>query len=365
MILMSDSKLRNERAKLYITNKLTLASTKKETHFTTLSKYDEVSAVLQDLIETNTRGFKGLVATALTGMHLDSNYDPINDFYGCSPRSIFEQGIFFAFQDYQDKIPSGKSDPLNVAKTANKLDRNWAKGRRPETAALAVVNFLEEIVSNTAERDLLVDFYFFRLLRHAKSVAAISITIPESDDLSQQEIGHRLVQFTYQYPESGTIPQYIFSLLFNAIYEHSSHTVVGGEESVFSTNTTSKKAADIWIEENGQPINLYEITVKKVDIKRLDDSINALNDMDMLSSNIHFICRLPEDTNTLDELVNGTYIYKGKRFNFIDMRSFMLSLVALLKTEQLKNIIDELTSFIEAVERPVTTKAGWNKIFNE
>lgn len=365
MMLMSDSKLRNERAKLYITNKLTLASTKEETHFITLSKYDEISVVLRNLIEINRKGFKGLVATALTGMHIDSSYDPINDFYGCSPRSIFEQGIFFAFQDYKDKIPSGKSDPLNVAKKASKLDRDWAKGRRPETAALAVVDFLEEILSNTNERELLIDFYFFRLLQHAKSVAAISITVPENDDLSQQEIGHRLVQFTYQYPESGTIPQYIFSLLFNAIYEHSSHTVLGGGESVFSTNTTSKKAADIWIEENEQPINLYEITVKKVDVKRLDDSLSALNDMDMLSSNIHFICRLPEDTNTLGELVNGTYIYKGKRFNFIDMKSFMLSLVALLKTEQLENIIDELTFFIGAVERPISTKNGWNKVFSQ
>ncbi len=40
-------------------------------------------------------------------------------------------------------------------------------------------------------------------------------------------------------------------------------------------------------------------------------------------------------------------------------------MIALLKTEQLKNIIDELTSFIEYVERPVATKLGWNSIFNE
>lgn len=364
MMLMSDSKLRNERAKLYITNKLTLASTKEEKHFITLSKYDEISVVLRNLIETNPKGFKGLVATALTGMHIDSSYDPINDFYGCSPRSIFEQGIFFAFQDYKDKIPSGKSDPLNVAKTATKLDRNWAKGRRPETAALAVVDFLEEIVSNTNERDLLIDFYFFRLLQHAKSVAAISITVPESDDLSQQEIGHRLVQFMYRYPESGTTPQYVVSLLFKAIYEKSSFTVVGGEESVFGTNTTSKKAADIWVEEDGKPVNLYEITVKKVDVKRLDDSLHALHEMNMLDSNIHFICRLPQDTSTLGELTAGTYNYKGKTFNFIDLRSFVLTLVAILTTEQLGSIIDELASFIAKIERPISTKSGWNNIFD-
>lgn len=78
-------------------------------------------------------------------------------------------------------------------------------------------------------------------------------------------------------------------------------TVVGGEESVFGTNTTSKKAADIWVEEDGKPVNLYEITVKKkVDIKRLSDSLHALHalhalhDMNVLDSNIHIICRLPD-----------------------------------------------------------------------
>lgn len=134
---------------------------------------------------------------------------------------------------------------------------------------------------------------------------------------------------------------------------------------MFSVQTQHlKKAADIWIEEDGKPVNLYEITVKKVDVKRLNDSLHALNDMDMVDSNIHFICRLPEDVTTLGELVDGTYNYKGKAFNFIDLRSFILTLVALLTTKQLENIINELTSFIENVERPISTKNGWNSIFN-
>ena len=361
---MTDNSLRNEQAKKYITDKLTIASEKKESDFVNLTKYSAVSVILKSLIDTKPRGFKGIVATALTGMHIDENYDPIDNFYGCNPRSIFEQGIYFAFQDFQNPIPSGKSDPLNVAKNATKLDVVWAKGKRPESAAMAVVDFLQEIVSNTVERDLLIDFYFFRLLCHAKSIAAISITVPESSTLSQQEIGHRLADFIYEYPESGTTPQYVVSLLFKAIYEKSLFTVVGGEESVFGTNTTSKKAADIWVEEDSKPVNLYEITVKKIDIKRINDSLHALNDMDMLDSNIHFICRLPQDTSSLGDLTAGTYNYKGKTFNFIDLRSFVLTLVAILTTEQLEAIMNELASFIESTERHISTKNGWNNIFD-
>lgn len=353
---------RNERAKTYVTEQIEKASKKSESDFLSLPNYSEISLLLTSLIDTKSKGFRGVVATALTGIHLDPNFDPLNNFYACNPRSIFENGIFFAFQG---RIPCGKSDPLNVAKNQYVLNEDWAAGKRPEAAALAVVNFLKAVMDSPNNREALINFYFFRLVEYAEKVKAIAIKVPDNNNISQQEVGHRLAEFTYKYPESGTIPQYVVSLLFKAIYEKSSFVVVGGEESVFGTNTTSKKAADIWVEEDGKPVNLYEITVKKIDIKRLDDSLHALNDVNMLDSNIHFICRLPEDTSALGKLMNGTYNYKGKLFNFIDLRSFILTLVALLTTEQLGTIIDELTSFIENIERPISTKDGWNSVFND
>lgn len=353
---------RNERAQIYVTEQIEKAREKSESNFLSLPNYEEISLLLTSLIDTTSKGFRGVVATALTGLHLDPNFDPLNNFYACNPRSIFENGIFFAFQG---QIPCGKSDPLNVAKNQYVLNEEWAAGKRPESAALAAVHFLKAVMDSPQNRATLIDFYFFRLVEYAEKVKAIDINIPDNNDISQQEIGYRLADFTYRYPESGTIPQYVVSLLFKAIYEKSSLTVVGGEESVFGTNTTSKKAADIWVEEDGKPINLYEITVKKVDIKRLDDSLHALHDMNMLDSNIHFICRLPEDTKTLGELIEGTYNYKGKAFNFVDLRSFILTLVAILTTEQLGAIIKELASFVENIERPISTKNGWNSIFNQ
>ena len=352
---------RNDAARQYIVSRLEQAKSKNECDFTELKEYDYVSRLLVDLIEVKAMGFRGVVATALTGLHLNPDFDPLNDFYSCNPRSIFENGIFYA---YEGIVPCGKSDPLNVAKNQYTLDEGWASGKRPQKAALAAVNFLKVIVSSMSERDLLIDFYFYRLLRYAEKVKAINIEIPNSGELSQQEIAHRLAEFTYCFPESGTIPQYVVSLLLKAVYKKSSLKVEGGDESVFGTNTTSKKPADIWIEEFNEPVNLYEVTVKKVDIKRLDDCLQSLNSLEMLDKNIHFICRLPEDVSSLDNLINGTLNYKGKNFNFIDLRFFILSLVALLDAEQLENIIDSLTSFIKEVDRPISTKDGWNSIFD-
>lgn len=352
---------RNESARLYITNCLEKAKTHNESTFQKINKYQERSQLLNDLIDVKAMGFRGVVATALTGLHINPQFDPLNDFYSCNPRSIFEQGIFYA---YEGLIPCGKSDPLNVAKNQYVLDAAWASGKRPQSAAIAAVRFLEAIMASSGkERQVLIDFYFYRLLKYAEKVKAITIKVPNSDELSQQEIGYRFANFSYKFPESGTIPQYMVGLLLKALYGQSALIVEGGDESVFGTNTTSKKPADIWIEQDGIPINLYEVTVKKVDAKRLDDSLQALNNMKMLDKHIHFICRLPEDIASLTSVTDGTLNYKGKKFNFIDLRNFILSLVSMLTLEQLTAIISDLTSFMKRIDRPITTKDGWNSIF--
>ena len=355
---------RNERAKNYITSKLDNAQGHNEQRFVSLGDYEEVSSTLDDLIKVKAMGFRGVVATALTGMYLNpTSYNPLQRFYDCNPRSIFEQGIFYAFEG---RVPCGKSDPLNVAKNQYSLDKDWATGKRPQKAAMAAVAFLERVVnevdSNT--QDLLIEFFFYRLYQYAESVSSIVIAAPESDQISHQEFAHKLSKFTYDYPESGTIPQLVISLLLEECFSKSEVSVIGGDESVFGTNTTSKKPADIWLELNNNSYNLYEVTVKKVDYKRLDDSLQALHAMGMMEKSVHFICRLPEDVSTLTEYQDGICAYKDKSFNFIDLKQFILTAVTLLDVDAIEKITDSLVEFIGQIERPISTKEGWNKVFN-
>ena len=77
--------------------------------------------------------------------------------------------IWYALQE--NGIPCGKSDPLNVAKNTSHLNEEWAKGKRPESAATAVVKFLSIVMdSGRAKRARLIDFFFFRLWKYAESV---------------------------------------------------------------------------------------------------------------------------------------------------------------------------------------------------
>ncbi|TCS61601.1 hypothetical protein [Varunaivibrio sulfuroxidans] len=353
--------VRNKKAQEFIERKLEHVASLSEADFSALTDYEQLKTTLQNLIFTKAMGFRGVVATAITGQFIDAQYDPLNRFYDCNPRAIFEQGIFYA---YQGRIPCGKSDPLNVAKNTNVLDENWAQGKRPQVAAQAAVDYLRYIQSAPAEeRESLVDFFFFKLVEYAATVAAIAVCAPDERGLSNQKFAHKCSTFLLEYPESGTVPQFVVSRLLQKLYDGSCNKIEGGDESVFGTNTTSKKPADIWLELDGNPVNLFEITVKKIDKKRLDDCIEALDSLSLLDRPVQFICRIPEDIQELDGVQNNALNFKGKTINFVDIRQFIYSISSLLTASQIEEILLELRGFIEDIGRPIKTKTGWNEIF--
>ena len=165
---------RNNSGQYYVNTRLGVAKTKNDEDFPEFSASTAVHDLLTDLIEVNAKGFRGVVVTALTGLHLNESYDPLNNFYGCNPRSIFEGGIWYALQ--KNGVPCGKSDPLNVAKNANQLNEDWAQGRRPQSAAMAVVNFLRLIMeANKSKRARLIDYFFYRLWKYSQSISGFQL----------------------------------------------------------------------------------------------------------------------------------------------------------------------------------------------
>lgn len=357
-----DVTARNESAKQYVTDKIILVSQLSEHDFEDLSDYENLKSILNDLIYVEAKGFRGVVATAITGKYLNSKYDPLNDFYSCNPRSIFEQGIFYAFAEY--KIPCGKSDPLNVAKNINELNEAWTKGKRPQKAAQAAVEYLRRIQSSVGERqEKLINYFFYVLVTYANLIKKIDISIPSSGEFSNQIIASKLIEFTLSYPESGTIPQLVIFYLLNKLYMDSKVKINGGYESVFGTNTTSKKPADLWTTIGDNIVSLFEITVKKIDYKRLDDCILSLNSIGLIDKPIQFICRLPSDIQSLKEVTYNSIIYKGMTFDFVDISNLIRTIASLLTPQQLNEIIEELQEFITKIERKQKTKHGWNKIF--
>lgn len=353
---------RNESAKYYVTTRLNLAETLNDEEFCTLlEQYPQLIKMLTQLIEVNAKGFRGVVATALVGLYLKPDYNPLTEFYACNPRAIFEDGIWYALT--AKGIPCGKSALLNVAKNINRLDLAWAQGKRPEASAVAAVEFLQLIMgANTVNRNRLIDYFFYRLLHYTQSLQKHVITSVSTTSANNHVLAEQLSEFCLQYPEAGAVPQYLVAKLLSYVYQNSSVNVQGGDESVFGTNTTSKKPADIWLVENHQVIRLYEITVKKVTHKRLDDCLASLIELNLLEPSVYFICRVPCDLEELP-IQSNYYLYKGKVFNFIDIQEFITVLCAVLTPQRLESLLQDLSEWLSNINISPKTKQGWNSIF--
>lgn len=352
---------RNLVAKKFVNQKIKSAKLQSENNFQSYTPISEIYKTVTNLIEVKSMGFRGVVLTAIVGLQLDTSFDPLTKFYDCNPRSIFEHGIWYALNE--NSIPCGKSDPLNVAKNTNILDEGWAQGRRPQSAAIAAITFLRKIMSsNATEREKLINYFFFRLVKFAETISSFVIAPANIASISNQQLSNKLIAFILGYPESGNMPQFLIAKLLEASAS-ASVVIKGGTESVFGTNTTSKKPADIWTESNGEVGNLYEVTVKKVDVKRLEDCLDALRPTNNFNKPVTFICRIPEDTNSL-ELSNQVLVYKSKTFDFVDIRQFITSIAALLSPEELHRVTEELEQFVSGINISTGTKEGWNTLFS-
>ena len=233
---------------------------------------------------------------------------------------------------------------------------------RAYSSSLEISDLSNKMEANKSKRARLIDYFFYRLWKYSQSISGFQLSQIESSDHTNQTIGSKLVDFTLKYPESGNLPQYLTAQLLAGLFRTSEIEVVGGDESVFGINTTSKKPADIWLEVEGVPTNLYEVTVKPVSLKRLDDSLDALHTTGHLDYPVTFICRIDLDVQELS-LENGSFQYKGKRFDFIDYKFFCLSVFALLNEEECSTVLANVAKFVQDKNISMRTKSGWNEFF--
>ncbi len=355
---------RNERAKEFVLAWLSRASKFSLTPALSIEHATELR-ILNALIPIKQNGFRGIVLTAIVGKYLNKTFNALENFYACNPRSIFEHGIYYALKEA--RIPCGKSDPLNVAKNIQRLDYGWAQGRRPEAAARAAVDYLTLLEQNFGSKDryeLLLMLYFHTLHQYGLEVNSQNIEFTIEDRAIPLHYGELLADFVLECPEGGTVTQFVVGLLIASLRQGDSKvsSVEGVHESVFGTNTTSKKPADVWeINSDGQLGGLYEITVKVIDRKRLDDCVESLRTLGIGDKAVTFICNLPNDVEGLG-LPNRHLVHQGIAIQFLDIRHFVEITYCMLTDAQQVELFETIQEFVSDPNRPIKTKQYWKNL---
>jgi hypothetical protein len=331
-----------------------------------LDRYRSERAVLEKLIPINSDGFRGVTLTAIMGKFVRADINTSTEFSSINPRSIFEQGIRPVLK--RNRIPTGASAPLNVAKNIQVLDEKWAEGRKPESAALAAVDYIRRVNRHwpdVAMRDDLIMMFLQRLIAYADEVAAHDVDLAPIDGVVPIVLAKRLAQFALSFPEGGSMPQFVAgALLAETRSTDGEYAPIGGvEASVFGTNSTSNKPADLWEKLTSGPLaNLYEVTCKAVDVERLNAAVDSFAKLELPTTPITFVCRVPEDCGTLN-LVEGALTFRGVPFQFLDFAAFVETTFVMLTAAKQLAALERVAAFVADPARAVKTKAGWAKAF--
>jgi hypothetical protein len=150
--------------------------------------------------------------------------------------------------------------------------------------------------------------------------------------------------------------------------------IFGVGESVFITNTTSKKPGDFQeVFEND--LHVYEVTTKKVDDQRLVESGNAV--FDFLKQNesqieqvlVTFLCR-SEDVQVTDidqggrGPLLGTLTHKNIQYEFINIWAWIIIMLDRLGPGGREIFFGKLREYIELPATHLDVKSKWRELIS-
>ena len=296
---------------------------------------------MHSIVASKTLGFRELLLVIVLARVLDQNYQATVDLYGCSPRAMYEGPIRRFLED--KRVPCGQSGPLNIAKAIKKIDTAWASTRRPRSDAEALLRVVEALESSdTGFANFTLECLLGLLLTF--SVPRQSPKKHDAMHLQAPAMSEALKAMILKVPDRGNTAQRITGLLLHSYIAEvgSRYSVSGGEESVFATNTTSKKAGDLVVfKDPARPWMVYEVTTKSFGIQRMSEAVQAsvrfANSSGKFPAETTVLC-LPDNV-PLDARINsgglliGSAQYDGHEFVFVDLLHWIESMVTALPYE--------------------------------
>lgn len=332
------------------------------------------SASINLLCEIKERSYREIWLTVLAATALDTSYRASEDFYACSPRSLYENQIRPHLEGLG--IPCGQSGPLNIAKAARALDDSWAAQRRPKKAALAVLSLVHALEGEPARWKDLAVVTSRRLSELATDIAELRV---EVDPLTQLDVVlplfFRLIE---DVPDGGNTPQRICGYILNEAFFGGHLRVTGHEDSAAITNSTSGKPGDISVvHRDGSIHSTFEVTVKKFDAKRISECNQGLRVYEQRTgtkiSKVTVLCRRRDVPQKLADAtqvptpsgVLAVGAFDEYQYEFIDLQTWLSILYANLSEESRVRCFKAVERYINEANTSISVKRHFRGLVEE
>jgi hypothetical protein len=323
---------------------------------------------VEELFTTTSWGFREIVLVVVVARLLDPSYRASTGLYDCNPRALYEGPMVEELR--ARNIPHRKSGPLNIAKAARGLTREWAAQRRPVAVANRVVQLVQHIESldQKALRDFAVALCA-RFLQESKRVASLTVVSkPEADPATLARLSDGLIE---QAPDGGNTAQRISGLLLRAYHDElQTGIVVGGYEHRASvTSTTSKKPGDITEElPDGAVVLVYEVTTKRFNEQRVRESYDTVRAFDnrvgAQTDEVLVLCGSEDvhgsaDRKRADSLYLGKLEYNDLTYYFYNLTAWIRARLAAMPSDARLAFHEQLREYVDDYNTSETVKRVW------
>ncbi len=321
------------------------------------------------VFKSKTMSYREIILVALVGRELDDAYRAYLNFYGCNPRSVFENPIKNFFDAHG--FPHTKSGPLNIAK-ASTINEEWAARRNPKIDADYVVELVRLIDSQEKpfRTDLGVDLMrkYITSAQHIKDLT-VQIT-PSTDPIYLEQLCRKMIDSA---PDTGNTPQRIVGYLLESYHSalHTGVIVSGTNDSASATSTTSKKPGDINEEGiDGSIYKVYEITIKPFDLSRIIDSYDCVRKYNTENS-IHLnevivICQkkdCPFDTKqSRYSFCMGKYEYQDIIYYYWDIYEWVAYMLQHMIPSAREMFYERFNAYVNNINTHESVKTFWKTL---
>lgn len=324
----------------------------------------EHSKKIESIFNAKAFGFREILFVIMIARLYDNNYKATKDFYECNPRALYENIIRPKF--IKLNIPCKKSGPLNIAKATLSIDKVWAAKKKDKEISSLLVELIEIIEGQSDHENYQLAL---ELCNHYLKISSILLNFPKQPMLESniKFLGDLCQKLISQSCDTGATTLMIISNLIKLSNNDNQKTkIIGASDSVFATNTACKKPGDIVIQK-GIHKHVYEITTKKFDMKRIQDSLEAIMDYNMSNrcniEEIKVIC-LKENCPNIMQKINSNYCHgfyytNNVNYLFIDLYEFIFSQLSGLSADVRYNFYLLLKDYVYDVNTSLNVKETW------
>ncbi|MBI2844482.1 MAG: restriction endonuclease, SacI family [Armatimonadetes bacterium] len=253
------------------------------------------------------------------------------------------------------RIPCSRGPYLSVFRRSvrfNPATRAGLRDKEGYDALLAALAYLEVSNSNSVNQFLLYQLYKFVELREATNIPLSKLF---RISLEQYRV---LLTGLLATASGGLFPVLLALATFRAIKEFFQLDWEVSCQGINVSDAASGASGDITIVSGGQIVLAVEVTERTVDKSRVVSTFNTKVAPYLIGDYLFF---LADSDSTVDaKLQAQQYFAQGHEVNFVDIKNWILMLLATMGTHGRDLFNKELMVLLEASDVPQALRVAWN-----